>query len=150
MTKRRPGLRRLLALSSAERRIYLESAVLMTLAAAGLRLFGLRRVYRWVSRHGPRRKSAQSAPDAAFARLAETGVRRAARPLPYATCLPQSLTLWWLLERRGVQCDLRLGVRKEGGDLMAHAWVEVEGVALNDRSDVRHRYSAFEVWQLDE
>lgn len=33
---------------------------------------------------------------------------------------------------------------------MAHAWVEVGGVALNDRGDVRHRFSAFELMELDE
>lgn len=150
MTKRRPGLRKLLALSGAERRVFLESVALMTLTAVGLRLFGLRRVYRWMSRHGRRRTMAQAGSDGAFKQLAEAGVRRAARPLPYATCLPQSLTLWWLLQRRGIESDLRLGVQKEGEELKAHAWVEVGGVALNEHGDVRHRYSAFEVLQLNE
>ncbi len=150
MTKRRPGLRKLLALSGAERRVLLESAALLTLTAAGLRLFGLRRVYRWMGRHTSRPAPAQPAPDGAFPQRAAAGVRRAARPLPYATCLPQSMTLWWLLQRRGIQSELRLGVRKEGGDLKAHAWVEVEGVPLNDHGDLRHRYSAFELLQLEE
>lgn len=150
MTKRPPGLSRFLALTGAERRIALESAALMTLTAASLRLFGLRRVYHWMGRRRPRRKPAQAGPDDTFARLAEAGVRRAARPLPYATCLPQSLTLWWLLRRHGIQSELRLGVRKEGEEFKAHAWVEVDGVALNDRDDVRHRYSAFELLRLDD
>ena len=150
MTKRRPGLHKFLALSGAERRIVLHSAALMTLTAACLRLFGLRRVYRWMSRRRPRRTPTQSGSDDAFMHLAVAGVRRAARPLPYATCLPQSLALWWLLRHRGIHGELRLGVRKEGEELKAHAWVEVAGVALNDRDDVRHRYSAFEVLHLDE
>jgi hypothetical protein len=28
--------------------------------------------------------------------------------------------------------------------LDAHAWIEIEGVVLNDSSDVRHRYEAFD------
>jgi hypothetical protein len=28
--------------------------------------------------------------------------------------------------------------------LDAHAWIEIEGVVLNDSSDVRHRYEPFD------
>ncbi len=50
---------------------------------------------------------------------------------PYrATCLRQSLALWLLLRRRGIPAELRIGVRKEGGDLQAHAWVEHQGATL--------------------
>lgn len=147
MTKNRPALRKFLALSGGERRLFLEAVVLVTLAATALRLFGFRRVYRWMERRAPRREPAAAGD---FPHLAVAGVRRAARPLPYATCLPRSLTLWWFLQRRGIQCDLRLGVRKEHEELKAHAWVEIGGVALNDRDDVRHRYSAFEILDLGE
>lgn len=150
MTKRRPGLHKLLALSGAERRVFFESLAMLTLTAAGLRLFGFRRVYRWMSRHGSRREAAPAAPTSASTQLVAGGVRRASRPLPYATCLPRSLSLWWLLRRRGIEGDLRLGVRKEGEEIKAHAWVEVGGVALNDGSDVRHRYPAFEVLRPDD
>ncbi len=40
------------------------------------------------------------------------------------TCLERSLVLWWLLQRDGIQSDLRIGVRKDEGELKAHAWVE--------------------------
>ncbi len=36
------------------------------------------------------------------------------------------------------------GVRKEQGRFEAHAWVEREGVALNDGSDVNVRFAAFQ------
>lgn len=149
MTKKRLALHKFLALSGRERRVFLETACLMTITAAALRLFGFRRVYRWLERRAP--SWSEPLPGAGNAvQLLVVGVRRAAQPLPYATCLPQSLTLWWLLRRRGVQSQLRLGVRKEGGDLKAHAWVEAGGVALNDRDDVRHRYAAFENMPLSE
>lgn len=54
-----------------------------------------------------------------------------------ATCLRQSLLLYWMLRRRGLAPELRLGVRRESGDLDAHAWVEVDGRSL-DRSATRH------------
>ncbi len=52
--------------------------------------------------------------------------------------------VWWLLRRQGVASELRIGVRKEQGRFEAHAWVEREGVALNDGSDVNVRFAAFQ------
>lgn len=149
MTKTRPALHKFLALSGGERRAFLEAVTLVTVTATALRLFSFQRVYRWMERRAPSWTEPPSGAENAVQLLVD-GVRRAARPLPYATCLPQSLSLWWLLRRRGVESQLRLGVRKEGGELKAHAWVEFGGVALNDRDDVRHRYAAFETMQLSE
>jgi len=60
-----------------------------------------------------------------------------------ATCLPQSLVLWWLLQRRGIGSDLRFGVQRAEDRLEAHAWVEVDGVPVNDTEDVRQRFNMF-------
>lgn len=50
-----------------------------------------------------------------------------------ATCLTRSLTLHWILARRGIGTMLRVGVRNRGdGGLHAHAWVECDGVPVND------------------
>jgi hypothetical protein len=51
-------------------------------------------------------------------------------------CLARSLVLWWLLKRRGIDSQIRLGVRKENAILLAHAWIELDQVVLNDRPDV--------------
>jgi len=40
--------------------------------------------------------------------------------------------LWWFLQRRGMPANLRLGVRKSGTSLEAHACVELYGVVLHD------------------
>jgi hypothetical protein len=62
-----------------------------------------------------------------------------ARNIPWdlATCLPRSLTLWWLLRRRGIESELRLGVRKDGDSIVAHAWVECEGEVVGDKEHAR-------------
>jgi len=56
-------------------------------------------------------------------------VRVASRYMPgRVKCLAQALTAQVLLERRGYQTQLRIGVAKgEGGQLEAHAWVESQG-----------------------
>jgi hypothetical protein len=48
------------------------------------------------------------------------------------SCLPRSLTAWWLLRRQGIESALRIGVRKTEDRFQAHAWLEVEGLPLRD------------------
>lgn len=65
----------------------------------------------------------------------DRAVDRTYRYLPLArTCLKESLVLLRLLRRRGVSAHLRLGVRKEGARLVAHAWIEHDGAPL-ERTD---------------
>jgi Transglutaminase-like superfamily len=61
-----------------------------------------------------------------------------------ANCLEQSLTLWWLLRRRGFEAELRIGARKKGETFEAHAWVELEGAVLNDDEGVAGEFARFE------
>ena len=62
-----------------------------------------------------------------------------------ANCLEQSLTLSWLLKRRGIETDLRIGAQKHEGKFAAHAWIELDGVAINDSHDVGERFPVFDV-----
>lgn len=64
--------------------------------------------------------------------------------LVHPSCLVKSLTLWWLLGRQGISSELRIGVRKQGGTLEAHAWVERERMALNEPEERHHHYAAFD------
>jgi len=64
--------------------------------------------------------------------------------LVHPSCLAKSLTLWWLLGRQGITSRLRIGIRKENGKLEAHAWVEREGIALNEPEEQHHHYAAFD------
>ena len=59
------------------------------------------------------------------------------------SCLRQSLLVWWLLRRKGVPAELRIGVRKQEG-FAAHAWVELAGQPVNDAPDVAERFAPFD------
>ena len=48
-----------------------------------------------------------------------------------STCLRESLVLYALLRRRGAAPTLCLGVKKDGGQLAAHAWIECAGLMTN-------------------
>ena len=61
-----------------------------------------------------------------------------------ANCLKKSLLTWWLLRRRGIAIELKIGVNKNAGDFNAHAWVECRGHVLIDTTDVGQRFSAFD------
>lgn len=64
--------------------------------------------------------------------------------LVHPSCLAKSLTLWWLLGHQGITSSLRIGIRKENEKLQAHAWVEREGVALNEPEEHHRHYAAFD------
>lgn len=122
-----PGhsLARLRALHPAERRLLLLALFLLPAYSAGLRLRGLRRARRWF-RTLP---AIAGATPAQAERMVALAVRRG----PWrASCLPAALTLQRLLAAQGVEAELRLGVRKAGVSLEAHAWLEREGIPILD------------------
>ncbi len=47
-------------------------------------------------------------------------------------CLQRSLVLHRWLRQAGLSSELRVGVRKDGTELKAHAWIELEGQVVND------------------
>lgn len=89
---------------------------------------------------------AQTARDDLWERLAseeQRGVEAVARvlrrwPFGDGRCLRRSLAVGHVLRRR--QPVMRIGVASEDGDLLAHAWIEVAGVAVGDDP----RYLPFE------
>ena len=54
-----------------------------------------------------------------------------------ATCLPQSVLLEYYLQRQHLAAKIKIGVRKADDLLDAHAWVELNGVALA-QDDLAH------------
>jgi hypothetical protein len=69
-------------------------------------------------------------------------LQAAARYQPVrAECLHRSLALHWWLRREGLASRLQIGVRKESGDLAAHAWVELDGQVVNDHPAAVARFT---------
>lgn len=57
------------------------------------------------------------------------------------TCLRRALTLQKMLAERGIAAELKIGVRKEAGQLSAHAWLEYQGKPLGEPERIAERYS---------
>lgn len=122
-------------------KVYLSALAAAPLFWLALRLAGLSRCTAWIGRHA--RGSAVPGTDPrALAGMANAAVSRALGP---RQCLTRSLVLLWLLARRGVTAQLRIGVRKDGSSqLLAHAWVEIDGLPVNDEASVVKDYAVFD------
>jgi Transglutaminase-like superfamily len=135
-------------LSGYERGIALEAAGGLAATWLGLRLAGFRRWKGVLAQMVPSANGSEPGQGAAQNEAAEVIARMAAaaaRNLFFATnCLEQSLVLWWLLRRRGIAAELRIGARKECERFEAHAWVEVDSAVLNDGSAVHRHFVPFE------
>lgn len=59
-----------------------------------------------------------------------------------ALCLQRSFVTTYMLRKHGVQAHMVLGAQKL--PFKAHAWVEVEGRAINERSNVQATYAVWD------
>ena len=126
--------RRWRSLDLRQRRQLVLLAILLPLSGLMLSVFGMARSVRCFDRlAGQRAMREPTEHDLAEARDLARLARIAGRRGPVAaSCLRQSLVVRAWLRRRGLDAQLRIGVRKAGEALDAHAWVEVAGVALED------------------
>jgi hypothetical protein len=59
-----------------------------------------------------------------------------------AQCLQRSFVMTYLLRRSGIPAEMVLGASTM--PFRAHAWVEVEGCPVNERSGTKERYAVWE------
>lgn len=133
-------------LSGAERGLFLRALVWLPAISIGMRLAGFQRMQKalahWLPEGGSGVPPTDPTPTAH--RIARLVVVAGREGIFRANCLEQSLTLWWLLRRRGFEAELRIGARKRGETFEAHAWVELEGAVLNDEEGVTSEFVRFE------
>jgi hypothetical protein len=130
------GLRRLVALSSTERRLVLRAVLTVAAVRLGLWMLSPATLLRHVERLADRHVKTPLLAGVPVARLA-WAVRAAGRRIPGTTCLPLALAARVLLARYGHTARLRIGVRRsEDGAFEAHAWAEVDGWPVVGGRDV--------------
>jgi hypothetical protein len=105
----------------------------LALIDMSLRLFGFRRTLFEVERRNREELFPVFASDISRARLYARWIALAAEHFPVpARCLHRALVLHAWLRHRRIASEFRIGVRREGGRLLAHAWVELAGKIVND------------------
>jgi hypothetical protein len=134
-------------LSGGQRRDFFRALYLLPLAGVLVCIRDFQNLQRSLASH-PERKhdtACDSSSHLQEARSAAHMIHAASRyGLARGNCLSRSLALCWLLQRRGIAAELRVGGKKNGDAFEAHAWVEVAGVAVNDGEDVGSRYARFD------
>lgn len=132
-------------LTAQEIGLLVQALVILPLVSLGLDVLGWQHLRRLLERLAGRRQRplTEQPPDTMRQAARMTDVA-AGHKFLRATCLRRSVALWWLLQRQGIDSRVVLGVRKGDRWLQAHAWVECEGVVLNDRPAVRAEFAIFD------
>lgn len=131
-------------LSARDWYVMCRACVFVPVVWVRLRVLGLPRTLAWAAaaRGSDLVSGTRALPPASLGRL----VNIAARYGPmHAACLVRSLVLIRILSGHGVQGTLKIGVRKGlPSQLDAHAWVEFDGIPVNDHLNVAGDFAVFE------
>jgi hypothetical protein len=139
--------RRFTALPAAERKLVREAARRLTSTWFGLRVAGFARMRQRAERSGLLDASRPLSTDQQLdvGRSIARAQGSAARHLFFSpNCLVQSLTLLSMCRSRDIQAQLRVGARSDSGAFQAHAWVELNGIVLNEPSGEHRHFVPFE------
>ena len=124
-------------MSWRDRGLLVETFAIVSTLPLVLRVVRVQRLTGTLGRTFDGRGPAGGRVDEPRARQIARVVAMASRHTPTTnTCLHRSLALWWVLGRRGLDSQLKMGARQSNGRLDAHAWVEHSGVVINDDPEV--------------
>jgi len=131
------------------RKMFFRAAVVLPAISLSLKMRGFRATQQALQNLSipskKEKRSGQRVPDGERVKLAARMVNAAARHgLGQSSCLERSLALWWLLRQEGIASSVRIGARKTDGKFEAHAWVECEGVALDEPHQEHRHYATFD------
>lgn len=128
------------ALPAGDRMRLLLMMLALPSISLSLRIFGYvrtRRLAERLSRH-PQPHAATPGDVKGARRLAQLADIAGRHGIVEETCLRQALLVLGLLRRRGLRPELKLGVRREGNAIAAHAWIELDGVSMDPRASQDH------------
>jgi len=144
-------LQRFSSLDSEARGSFVRAVLLLPLISVSLKIRGFRATQESLLRflahpqQVSQEDSARLLADVERTRLTVRMVNAAVRHAwPNSTCLAKSLALWWLLGRQGIASELRIGARKVQDKFEAHAWVERQGIAVNEPEQLHRHYAPFD------
>jgi Transglutaminase-like superfamily len=138
--------RRFYQLSGYERGALIEGAAGLVATWACLRLAGFRRwnaLLEWLSPSAAMINQPVTALECAqiVARMEAAAARNLLfRP----TCLERSVVLCWLLRRRGIPAELRIGARQDQQRFSAHAWVQCLDAIFDDSGETHLHFVPFD------
>lgn len=151
------ALRTLLALSSADRRLFGEALLTVLIARGALWTADIAWLRRWAAGAGrPGGRSTSRSTGRSTGRSIGRPVGRivwatqaACRRVPGATCLVSSLALQRMLSRHGHASELHIGVARKDTVFTAHAWVVCDG-DVHDGVGSDEPYTRLVAWRASD
>lgn len=142
---------KLLSLTPADLGLLVVAPAVFPAFALALRRMGVQQLQRHLMTRRRAMKPLSVGSSEDEARKAAWIVNVAGRRGPWpANCLQRSMVLWWVLGRRGIAADLRIGVRRQPATgsmssmMLFHAWIELDGAVINDTASVQDHYATFD------
>jgi hypothetical protein len=134
------NLRYFREMNSQQLWILVQATILLPLTALALRFLSFSRISQMLSRQ---LVNSNDGEDLATAQMTASLVYRVANKLPvHSTCLSRSLVLSYILQSQHILNEIVIGVQKSpASPLTAHAWVQVDEIPLQQRSDVKAEYT---------
>ena len=133
-------LSRLRQLSKAELLDLYPALWRLALVRFSLLVFGFRRTLERFDQSHANQLAPPSPVELESWRRRSRAFRRVGRLIPQAHCLARSIALRWWMRSQGVHALLKIGVRKDHGQIDSHAWVEANGVPVDEREAVVSQY----------
>ncbi|MDB5011694.1 MAG: hypothetical protein JWR67_776 [Mucilaginibacter sp.] len=123
------------------RRSLLWARCLVMLIEAKLYLFGLKKTEKMLSLFLRKAKPPETDTEVVLLDRYTTLFNEIKR-MPYlkGRCLSQSLAMRFILNRKGIESELRIGVSINNGLFNAHAWLERKKLLLNDHPSIISTY----------
>ena len=139
---------KLRSLSLDDYYLLLWASIMLPVVGCRLRLQGFKRVYSQANGQSFRHPSVLANATGRSVHLGKVVNLVAAKGLYRANCLCRSSVLLRMMQREGIVGELRIGIpEKPDGRpfsiLDAHAWVEYQGVVINDHEDVASKHAVF-------
>lgn len=116
---------------------FLEAYLLLLLAPLRLRFFSMQAILRGIPYPQAATPCHSPVDEPKLIEIAQRSLQLAENTIPFRiSCLQRTVVLRHLLCRQQIATQLQIGVRKQGQQLEAHAWLEYQGRILN--SPVAH------------
>lgn len=120
-------------LRTLRRKLWVEAFIALVIARLAVRLVPAPRLLAFAARppRHPRRFADPDLPAWVAATVDRVGSKRWMN----AKCLPRALAAQAMLRRRGIASKLCVGLARDGGILLAHAWVEIGRAVIIGEAD---------------
>lgn len=125
-------LHKFYSLPGLHKKLFIEAAIYLSLASILIKLLPFRYLSKLLGAHMAMRIKPLDQIDIEMIQIIGLSVQKAAKSMPWRPlCLPQAIAAKLMLKNRVIASTLFMGVsKKNGGQLHAHAWLNVDKVTV--------------------